>query len=528
MLGLSPQRASHPHGETGNMNSNTINDAKTVVGTGEGALLSGRFRVVRQLGRGGMGNVWLVEDTQLDDMRFAVKMLPSILVSNKRAYAQLKAEALVSLKLVHPNIVQLRAFEENDGNPFLVMDYVDGQTLDDYLAEKGTLSEDDVIRVLRPIAAALDYAHSKGVVHRDVKPANVMIRKDGVPFILDFGIAREIQETLTRVTGKLSSGTLLYMSPEQLNGARPKKEQDIYSFAAMAYECLKGEPPFARGQIEYQILNNTPSPIAGGPRSCVAAIMAGLAKKPEDRPPTCAAVLERPQRDGIETVKDIPEEDLRYLPPDARAQLHPAGHSQVSRAPAPASPIRKPAFPCPSIASQETKSDNVGFYAVIGMTIGLLLTISVCCFAKIKSLFYTAEPIAPTSYSTAAKNTSFVPRKPVRPPEKKQEKPMIYLTASIGGVRKNAHVFEGVTEKDVRKPVTITVNAAIGTKSYFAVQMMENGVVYSGVGEYVVKEGLHSLDVDMKPVKVCRNCGHRLPPYLQTAKCPRCLTNMLR
>ena len=277
------------------MTYDTINNSQTIAGNGEGTLLAGRYRIVRQLGSGGMGSVWLAEDTQLDNKLFAIKMLPSILVSNKRAYRQLKDEALVAMKLTHPNIVTLRAFEENNGNPFLVMDYVDGQTLDDYLAEKGKLSEDEVIRVLRPIAAALDYAHGEGVVHRDVKPANVMIRKDGHPFILDFGIAREIQETMTRVTGKLSSGTLLYMSPEQLHGAVPRKEQDIYSFAAMAYECLKGEPPFVRGQIEHQIDNDMPEPLVGRAvlsAPLAASIMSGLAKKPEDRPPTCAAVLD--------------------------------------------------------------------------------------------------------------------------------------------------------------------------------------------------------------------------------------------
>ena len=134
------------------MTYDTINDAQTIAGNGEGTLLAGRYRIVRQLGQGGMGAVWLVEDTLLDNKPFAVKMLPSILVSNKRAYAQLKAEALVAMKLVHPNIMQIRAFEENDGNPFLVMDYIDGQTLDEYLAEKGRLSEDEVLRVLRPIA----------------------------------------------------------------------------------------------------------------------------------------------------------------------------------------------------------------------------------------------------------------------------------------------------------------------------------------------------------------------------------------
>ena len=282
------------------MTYDTINDAPTIAGNSTGTMLANRYRVVRQLGRGGMGNVWLVEDVKLDNKPFAVKMLPAILVSNRRAYEQVKREALIALKLVNPNIVQFRALEEavEGGNPFLVMDYIDGQTLDDYLAQKGKLTEDETLRVLRPVAAALDYAHTKGVVHRDVKPGNVMIAKDGTPYILDFGIAREIQETMTRVTGKLSSGTLMYMSPEQLHGAVPKASQDIYSFAAMAYECLTGAPPFSRGQIEYQIDHDVPAPLilpTGGSSvrgTLAASVMAGLAKKPEDRPATCSAVLE--------------------------------------------------------------------------------------------------------------------------------------------------------------------------------------------------------------------------------------------
>ena len=293
------------------MIENTINDDVTIAG--RASVLASRYRIVRQLGAGGMGSVWLAEDTQLDGKLFAIKMLPSILVANKRAYNQLKAEALVAMKLVHPNIVQIRAFEENNGNPFLVMDYIDGETLDDWLGVRGQesgVSEEEVVKLLKPIAEALDYAHEEGVVHRDIKPANVMIRKDGRPFVMDFGIAREIQETLTRVTGKMSSGTLMYMSPEQLNGDMPKKEQDIYSFAAMVYECLKGEPPFVRGNIEYQIINKDPEPLICvssqelgvrsqdsevlASRSTIAAsVMRGLAKKPEDRPTSCAAVLEK-------------------------------------------------------------------------------------------------------------------------------------------------------------------------------------------------------------------------------------------
>ena len=297
------------------MNENTINNDVTMPGESQRALLANRYRIIKQLGQGGMGSVWLAEDTQLDGKLFAIKMLPSILVANKRAFNQLKSEALVAMKLTHSNIVTLRAFEENNGNPFLVMDYIDGETLDDYLAnrmsdgaaredarppenivpasriEELSIGEEEVIRLLKPIAEALDYAHAEGVVHRDIKPANVMIRKDGCPFIMDFGIAREIQETMTRVTGRMSSGTLMYMSPEQLNGDMPKPSQDVYSFAAMVYECLKGEPPFSRGNIEYQIMNKDPEPLAGD-IAIASSVMAGLAKKPDDRPKSCVAVLE--------------------------------------------------------------------------------------------------------------------------------------------------------------------------------------------------------------------------------------------
>ena len=143
----------------------TINSDMTMGGA-NGTLLAGRYRVVRQLGQGGMGSVWLAEDEKLDGFNVAIKMLPSVLVNNKRAYAQVKVEALVSLKLSHPNIATVRAFEEECGSPFLVMDYIDGQTLDDYLAEKGNLSEEETVR-----AWEIPYAPEFAIVLQQMEDA---------------------------------------------------------------------------------------------------------------------------------------------------------------------------------------------------------------------------------------------------------------------------------------------------------------------------------------------------------------------
>ena len=295
------------------MDCETLSDAVTLDG-GNDRILAGRYRILKQLGAGGMGSVWLAEDAQLDNKLFAIKMLPPVLVSDMRAYRQLKGEALVAMKLTHPNIVTLRAFEENDGNPFLVMDYIEGMTLSNCLADWGTLSAEETEAQLRPVAAAIDYAHSQKVVHRDIKPSNILVRKDGTPFVLDFGIAREIHETMTRVTGKSSGGTLLYMSPEQLNGASPKPAQDVYSFAAMAYECMKGAPPFSRGDVEFQIMNKPPEPLPAGSR-LAAGVMAGLAKNPEDRPGSCTAVLEGKGFNRVERADRVDSVSRRVAEP---------------------------------------------------------------------------------------------------------------------------------------------------------------------------------------------------------------------
>ena len=271
------------------MQRDTIGDMLTQRPEGT-VTLAARYQIVRKLGEGGMGSVWLAEDTKLDGRQVAIKMLPVVLAANKRAIQQLKAEAKLAIQLAHPNIATVRGFEESDEGPFLVIDFIPGQTLEDLLAERGGIPEDKISRLFTPIADALDYAHGQKVIHRDIKPSNILIRDDGPPSIGDFGIARQMKDTMTRVTGRSTSGTLPYMSPEQLRGEAPTPAQDIYSLAATMYECVMGHPPFFRGRIEHQIENVDPDALPSESPLSLAVTQA-LAKSPSDRPPNARAIL---------------------------------------------------------------------------------------------------------------------------------------------------------------------------------------------------------------------------------------------
>lgn len=225
----------------------------------------GPFQIERELGRGGMGEVYLARDTRLD-RQVAIKALPAHLAQDPDRLARFQREAKVLASLNHPGIGAIYGLEEAEGHQYLILEYVEGETLADRLA-KGPIPVDESLNVAKQIAEALEVAHEKGVVHRDLKPGNVMVTTDGVVKVLDFGLARtaEVAPSTTNAPALADSptitsparyahsptipgvvmGTAGYMSPEQARGKPVDKRSDIFSFGCMLYEMLTGAQPFS-------------------------------------------------------------------------------------------------------------------------------------------------------------------------------------------------------------------------------------------------------------------------------------------
>ena len=255
----------------------------------------GQYRLREQVGGGGMGVIYKADDTRLG-RTVALKLLPPELARDRTAKARFLHEARAASALDHPNLCTLYDAGEIDSQLYLAMPLYEGETLRDRLAH-GPLSVEEAVDIARQVAQGLAKAHRQGIVHRDVKPANLMLTTDGVVKILDFGIAKLAGEAGITRTG-VSVGTPAYMSPEQARGAAVDHRTDLWSLGVVLYEMLTGRRPFTgdHEQIVFQaILTREPEPLA---RLCPDApveldrMIAGLlAKDPEKRAyPTADAV----------------------------------------------------------------------------------------------------------------------------------------------------------------------------------------------------------------------------------------------
>ena len=267
----------------------------------------GRYTLQRELGRGGMGLVWLALDEKLDE-QVALKFLPDLVARDREAIAELKDETLCCRKLRHPGIVAVYGFEEEAGAAAIVMEYVDGATLSDLKIEQpGRFFEVAQIQTLvSQLCDALDYAHRDArLVHRDIKPRNLMLGADGRLKLMDFGLARTVADSLSRVSVKnAASGTPPYMSPQQIAGRSATVADDIYALGATLYDLLTGKPPFLGVNIYEQVKSEIPPRVserraelgigtAPIPHSWDETIAACLAKDPSQRPQSAGELAQR-------------------------------------------------------------------------------------------------------------------------------------------------------------------------------------------------------------------------------------------
>ncbi|WP_205326436.1 serine/threonine-protein kinase [Glycomyces sp. YM15] len=254
-----------------------------------GNLIAGRYRLEQRLAAGGMGAVWRGTDTRLN-RTVAVKLLHSGLSGNDRFRARFHQEAQAVAQLQSPGIVSLYDYGEEQAPEglvsYLIMELVRGQALDNVLRQRGRLSPNETLKIMASAAEALDVAHQAHIIHRDIKPGNLLVDSDGSVKIVDFGIAAAKGGAGLTETGTVM-GTLAYASPEQLQGAQLTGATDLYSLGIVAYECLAGRPPFAGNEPTAAIaghLTGRPGPLPPDvPGPVAQTVMRCLAKDPRQR-----------------------------------------------------------------------------------------------------------------------------------------------------------------------------------------------------------------------------------------------------
>jgi len=257
----------------------------------------GRYRVEAEVGRGGMGVVYRAFDPALR-RRVAVKLIAPHLAEEPTLLARFQREAASAAQLRHPNIATVYEYGEHEGTPFIAFEWVEGRTLKALLADEAPLPLERALRLLEPIGAALDHAHARGVIHRDVKPGNILVGADDHPVIIDFGLAWLGSATALTASGSFF-GTPRYMSPEQIQGLQVDGRSDLYSLAVILFEALAGEPPFdadTTPALLHKQLHSPPPRLrtlrADLPARVEAAVERGLAKDPQKRLPTAASLMQ--------------------------------------------------------------------------------------------------------------------------------------------------------------------------------------------------------------------------------------------
>src|SRR6266478_5128068 len=207
-----------------------------------GTVLAGRYEILKLIGRGGMGAVYKARDTELDRI-VALKLIRPELAKNPEVLRRFKQELILARQVTHKNVIRIFDLGQSDGIKFITMDFVEGQDLHRLLLEKGKFPPEQAARIMLQICRALEAAHAEGVIHRDLKPQNIMLDASGRVYVMDFGIARSAYLPGMTQTGALI-GTPEYMSPEQGRGEKLTERSDVFSLGIIFYELLTGQSPY--------------------------------------------------------------------------------------------------------------------------------------------------------------------------------------------------------------------------------------------------------------------------------------------
>jgi serine/threonine protein kinase len=310
-----------------------------------------RYTLIKTLGRGGMGVVWLARDEELE-RNVALKFLPELIVHDRAVLGDMKRETRRSLDLTHKNIVRIYDFVHSDQSGCISMEYVDGDTLSNLRADKPhkIFEPHELTEWTSQLCDALDYAHNHArIIHRDLKPANLMVNQRGDLKVSDFGISRSLSDSVSMLTMERGrSGTLVFMSPQQLDGERGTPLDDVYSFGATMYELITSKPPFTSGNVDRQIREKIPPTMAARRKDLEIegemmdetwekVIAACLAKDPARRP---QSFVEIAQRLEIASPKTVRADRALQPPTTATASVPPPAPSTATMP-----PIPKPAGP---------------------------------------------------------------------------------------------------------------------------------------------------------------------------------------
>ncbi|ORB70150.1 serine/threonine protein kinase PknE [Mycobacterium scrofulaceum] len=305
----------------------------------------GPYRLRRLVGRGGMGDVYEAEDTVRERI-VALKLMSQTLSNDPVFRSRMQREARTAGRLQEPHVVPIHDFGEIDGQLYVDMRLIDGKDLAGMLSRYGALSPPRAVAIVRQIGSALDAAHAAGVLHRDVKPENILVSGDDFAYLVDFGIASaSADEKLTQIGTTV--GTVKYMAPERFSDSEVTHRADIYALACVLYECLTGSPPYTGDQVSvmgahlHQAIPQPSVARPGIPAAFDAVIARGMAKDPADRYATCGdlsaaayAALAEPDRDRA---TDILQRSQVAGPPAAFAGRQPGAIAQAAPPHAPSS-----------------------------------------------------------------------------------------------------------------------------------------------------------------------------------------------